>query len=71
MKAIVVSRFGDPQVLEIRTVADPVPQAGQVLIRVRPASVNFGRTTRQQCSVPFALRPVHRPHLARDAQSSP
>ena len=40
MRAIVVRRFGPPETLEIDTVPDPVPQKGQVVIRVKSAGVN-------------------------------
>src|SRR5271170_8258317 len=41
MKAIVVSRFGGPEVLEIRDVPEPVPGAGQELVRVEAGGLNF------------------------------
>jgi len=44
MKAIQVARFGTSEVLEYRDIPDPVPEAGQVLIEVRGASVNFADT---------------------------
>jgi hypothetical protein len=40
MKAIVYTRFGPPDVLEIRNVKQPVPDDDQILINVRAASVN-------------------------------
>lgn len=40
MKAIRVTAFGDPEVLQLDTVPDPVPAAGQVLVRMRAAGVN-------------------------------
>ncbi|HEY2324265.1 MAG TPA: NAD(P)-dependent alcohol dehydrogenase [Thermoanaerobaculia bacterium] len=40
MKAIVCRRYGSPDVLELAEVEKPVPSAGEVLIRVRAASVN-------------------------------
>ena len=40
MKAIVVSRFGGPDVMRIEEVADPVPGQGQVLVRLHAAGVN-------------------------------
>ncbi len=40
MKAIRVSRFGGPEVLEFTDVPDPVPAAGQVLVQVRAIGVN-------------------------------
>jgi NADPH2:quinone reductase len=44
MKAIQISRFGGPDVLEIADVAIPVAGPGQVLIRVGAAGVNFAET---------------------------
>lgn len=40
MRAVVVSRFGGPEVLEIADVPMPQPAAGQVRIQVRAAAVN-------------------------------
>ena len=40
MKAIVMERYGGPDVLELRDVPTPVPTAGRVLVRVLAASVN-------------------------------
>lgn len=40
MKAIVQDRYGSPDVLELREVEAPVAAAGEVLVRVRAASVN-------------------------------
>jgi NADPH2:quinone reductase len=41
MKALVCTRFGPPDLLEYRDVPSPRPQAGQVLVAVRAAGVNF------------------------------
>ena len=40
MKAVVMERYGTPEVLELRDVATPTPKAGEVLVRVHAASVN-------------------------------
>ena len=40
MKAIVYSRFGSPDVLELREIDRPTAGDGEVLVRVRAASVN-------------------------------
>jgi len=40
MKAVVSARYGLPDVLEIREVRKPEPQAGEVLIRVRATTVS-------------------------------
>lgn len=41
MKAIQLSRFGGPDVLKVVDLPAPVPQAGEVLIRVHAAGINF------------------------------
>jgi len=40
MKAIRVEKFGDPEVMQLVDVADPIPNSGQVVIRVEAAGVN-------------------------------
>jgi NADPH:quinone reductase-like Zn-dependent oxidoreductase len=40
MKAAVVTRYGSPDVVTIREVPKPAPEAGEVLIRVHAATVN-------------------------------
>jgi NADPH:quinone reductase len=40
MKAIIVSRFGAPEVMRMEEVADPVPGDGQVVVRLYAAGVN-------------------------------
>jgi NADPH2:quinone reductase len=41
VKAIQVAAFGEPDVLQLKTVADPVPQSGQLLITVSVSDVLF------------------------------
>jgi NADPH2:quinone reductase len=40
VKAIVVREFGEPDVLRLEEVPDPVPGPGQVVVRIRAAGVN-------------------------------
>lgn len=40
MKAIVIDRYGTPDVLRLEEAPTPVPGEGRVLVRVRASSVN-------------------------------
>jgi NADPH:quinone reductase-like Zn-dependent oxidoreductase len=40
MKAVVVHQYGGPEVLKFEEYPDPVPDAGEVLVRVAATSVN-------------------------------
>jgi len=44
MRAIVITEPGEPEVLQVQEVADPVPGDGEVLIRVRAFGVNHAET---------------------------
>jgi NADPH:quinone reductase-like Zn-dependent oxidoreductase len=41
MRQVAITRYGPPDVLEVRETEDPVPGSGQVRIRVRAAGINF------------------------------
>lgn len=41
MRAVQVSRFGGPEVLEVVSLPDPQPTAGQLLVEVSAAGVNY------------------------------
>lgn len=48
MRVVQFSRFGGPEVLEVVERPTPTPGAGQVLIRVRAAGINFAETLIRQ-----------------------
>ena len=48
IRAVQFSRFGGPEVLEVVERPTPTPGAGQVLVRVRAAGINFAETLIRQ-----------------------
>jgi len=44
MKAILITAYGGPDVLSVAELPDPVPAAGEVLIRVRAFGLNHAET---------------------------
>ncbi len=44
MKAVLVTRAGGPEVLEVRDVPDPQPAPGEVIVRVEAVGINFADT---------------------------
>jgi len=57
MKAIVISRLGGPEVLEVQQVAEPVPAAGQELVRVEAGGINFADIMTAQGGYPGSPKP--------------
>jgi NADPH:quinone reductase-like Zn-dependent oxidoreductase len=57
MRALVTPRYGGPEVLEVRELPDPVPQAGQVRIRVHRAGLNFADVAARVGLYPDAPKP--------------
>src|SRR5436305_5806891 len=62
MKAILCSRFGGPDDLEYVDIPDPVPGAGEVLVAVKSAALNFFATLfiagKYQVKPPFPFSPA-------------
>jgi NADPH2:quinone reductase len=57
MKAVVITRLGGPEVLEVRDVPDPVAGPGEELVRVRAAGVNFADTMAAHGGYPGTPKP--------------
>ncbi|MDX2077707.1 MAG: NADPH:quinone oxidoreductase family protein [bacterium] len=54
MKAVQLHRYGTPDVLTYETVADLTPKAGEILIKVESASVNYSDVARRSNAIyPF------------------
>ena len=57
MKALVISRLGGPDALEIRQVADPALSPGQELVRVEAGGINFADVMTMQGGYPGTPKP--------------
>lgn len=57
MKALVISRLGDPEVLEVRSVPDPMPGAGQELVKAEAGGINFADIMSAQGGYPGTPKP--------------
>ena len=55
MRAIIVSEFGGPDVLQITDLPDPVPGPTEVLVRTDAVGVNFIDTYRRTGAYPMEL----------------
>ncbi len=53
MKAIIVQDFGGPEALQIQTVADPKPDNGEVVVKLRAAGVNPVETYQRAGTPPY------------------
>lgn len=57
MKALVISRLGDPDVLEVRSVPEPAPSSGQELVQVQAGGINFADIMSAQGGYPGTPKP--------------
>lgn len=57
MKALVVTRAGGPEVLEVKQFPDPVPAPGQELVQVEAGGINFADTMTMQGGYPGTPKP--------------
>jgi NADPH:quinone reductase-like Zn-dependent oxidoreductase len=57
MKAIVISRFGGPEVLEIREMPEPVPSPGQEVVQVEVGGLNFADVLTAKGGYPGTPKP--------------
>jgi NADPH:quinone reductase-like Zn-dependent oxidoreductase len=55
MKAVICTRYGPPEVLQLRDVPKPVPKENEVLVRVVATTVHVGDTRIRAFRVPLAM----------------
>jgi NADPH:quinone reductase-like Zn-dependent oxidoreductase len=63
MRAMVVRRYGPPEVFEAKEVRDPQPKPGEVLIRVKAVGVNFADLLQRMGVYPGTPKPPFIPGL--------
>ncbi|HEX2715660.1 MAG TPA: zinc-binding dehydrogenase [Candidatus Acidoferrales bacterium] len=63
MRAMVVRRYGPPEVFEMREVPEPQPAPGDVLIRVKAVGINFADLLQRMGLYPGTPRPPFIPGL--------
>ena len=63
MRALVVRRYGPPNVFELQQLPDPQPKAGEVLIRVKTIGVNFADLMQRMGIYPGSPKPPFVPGL--------
>jgi NADPH2:quinone reductase len=57
VKAVVITRYGEPEVLEIRDVPAPNPAPGEKLVRVEAGGLNFADTMTSRGGYPGTPKP--------------
>src|ERR1039458_5105389 len=63
MRALVVRRYGSPEVFEWQQVPDPQPKAGELLIRVKAIGINFADLLQRMGIYPGTPKPPFIPGL--------
>src|SRR6202044_2505975 len=63
MRAMVVRKYGAPEVFEAREVPDPQPKAGEALIRVKAIGINFADLLQRMGIYPGTPKPPFIPGL--------
>src|ERR1700724_2728109 len=63
MRAMVVRRYGPPEVFQSQEVPDPQPKPGEVLIRVKAVGINFADLLQRMGIYPGTPKPPFVPGM--------
>jgi len=59
MKAVVYTRYGSPEVLQLKEVEKPIPEANEILIKINATTVNRTDCGFRKPEYPLIIRPIN------------
>lgn len=63
MKAVICTRYGPPEVLQLAQVPKPAPRDNEVLIRIHSTTCHFGDVRIRSADVPLWMQPLFRLYM--------